>query len=345
MSYLGTCEVRVPTYRRPKLLRRALSSIVNQTYVHWRCIVLDDCRERSGRLIVEEMRDPRIKYLQNPQRLGALGNIDKAFARQPLLGGKYAFVLEDDNYLLKNHIENSIRVSIKEGARVVFCNQYCEAVAIDDEPGQLTNGTTLDWMYEPGMNGPDDVLPSLLFSHGFSNGAVFWRTDCLSDFQIGESTLRFAYGIEQRTGLESYRLLRLKDPVYVSLEATSVWHGREPQKPFAERKLSVENIRRLIRNGIDRVAAEREKMDYQCEVLSRLGTGRIVEYIGNNRIADFHKFRQMRVKDIERAMLLCGYDVKLTNRRSVRRMRLLVVGYMARYLIPSRRAPHPASRS
>jgi glycosyltransferase involved in cell wall biosynthesis len=345
MSYLGTCEVRVPTYRRPNLLRRALSSIVKQTYGHWRCIVLDDCREKSGRLIVEEMGDPRIEYLQNPQRLGALGNIDKAFARQPLLGGKYAFVLEDDNYLLKNHIENSINVSIKEGARVVFCNQFCETAVIDDEPGQLTNGTTLDWMYEPGMNAPRDVLPSLLFSHGFSNGAVFWRTDCLSSFQIGEATLRFPYGIEQRTGLESYRLLRLEDPVYVSLEATSVWRGREPQKPLAERRLSFASIRRLARNGIDRVVAEREKIDYQCEALSRLGAERIIKYIDTNRIVDFHNFRKIRADDIERAMLLCGCDVKLTNRRPVDRMCLLVAGYIARYLIPSRRASHPVSRS
>src|SRR5579862_1131830 len=38
----GTVEIRVPTFRRPELLRRALASVIGQTYPDWRCIVLDD---------------------------------------------------------------------------------------------------------------------------------------------------------------------------------------------------------------------------------------------------------------------------------------------------------------
>jgi Glycosyl transferase family 2 len=87
----GLCEVRVPTFRRPKLLRRALLSVLEQTYSHWRCVVLDDCPDGSARSIVEAIQDHRIDYLQNPQRLGAVGNIDKSFFRGPMLGGNYAF--------------------------------------------------------------------------------------------------------------------------------------------------------------------------------------------------------------------------------------------------------------
>jgi len=60
--------------------------------------------------------------LQNPQRLDAVGNIDKSFFRGPmLLGGDYAFALEDDNYLLPDHIERSIGILSENNARVAFC--------------------------------------------------------------------------------------------------------------------------------------------------------------------------------------------------------------------------------
>ena len=44
------CEVRVPTFRRPTLLKRALLSLIDQTYSNWRCIVFDDCQEKSAKL-------------------------------------------------------------------------------------------------------------------------------------------------------------------------------------------------------------------------------------------------------------------------------------------------------
>jgi len=315
----GLCEVRVPTFRRPKLLRRALLSVVEQTYRHWRCVVLDDCPDGSARSIVEAIQDHRIDHLQNPQRLGAVGNIDKSFFRGPMLGGDYAFVLEDDNYLLPDHIERSIGILSENNARVAFCNQYCEMVDVPGEPGRIGKEKTLNWMYEEGIYSPDELLPALLFSHGFSNGAAFWRTDCLSDFQIGGATRR--EGIQ-----ESLRLLRLREPVYVSLQPTSVWRSRDPQKSCAWRFAS---------NGIQRVQrvmAETEGIHCRSAALRRLGKERVLNYIARNTSPDFF----YRIAGIERTMLLCGCNTKLTSRSQADRLIWLLMGRIARYLIPTR---------
>jgi glycosyltransferase involved in cell wall biosynthesis len=321
---MDLCEIRVPTYRRPKLLKRALTSLLEQTYQDWRCIVLDDCRDASGRPIVEELRDPRIQYTQNPQRLGALGNIDQAFAPRPKLDGKYAFVLEDDNYLLPMHINTSIDILHKCEARVAFCNQYCETAERIDEPGVLTTSKTLDWMFRQGLHQPSDLLPALLFSHGFSNGAAFWRTECLSNFQIG--TLTNHPGIQ-----ESLRLLRLKDPVYVSLEPTSVWRARDPQKSFAERKLSLNSLRRFALDAMEHFIVEIQTINYQSEVLRRLGPANVNRFITENAIEDFSRFRDERVSSIERAMVLCGYDERFGQTSTLNRIRWYLLGYLARH--------------
>jgi hypothetical protein len=199
-------------------------------------------------------------------------------------------------------------------------------VDVPGEPGRIGNEKTLNWMYEEGIYDPDELLPALLFSHGFSNGAAFWRTDCLSDLQIGGSTRR--EGIQ-----ESLRLLRLRDPVYVSLQPTSVWRPRDPQKSCACRKPIRASFWRLASNGIQRVMAEKEGIDCRCAALRRLGEERVLNYIARNTIPDF--FRYHRVVSIERTMLLCGYNTKLTSRRQADRLRLMYcLDYSASWIDP-----------
>src|SRR5262245_60840816 len=132
-SSKALCEIRVPTFRRPKLLKRALISILNQTHRQWCCIVFDDCPNGSARSIVREVNDPRIELCRNSKPLGAIGNIDQAFEPGCLRGGRYAFVLEDDNYLLPNHIEYSVDALERNCAKVAFCNQFCERVVAPGE--------------------------------------------------------------------------------------------------------------------------------------------------------------------------------------------------------------------
>jgi hypothetical protein len=132
---------------------------------------------------------------------------------------------------------------------------------------------------------------------------------------------------------ESLRLLQLTDPVYVSLEATSVWRARDPQKSFAERRLSLDSIWRFALDGVERLVMEKETIDYQSQVFNKLGPARIKTFIAGNTIPDFSKFRDMRVKSIERAMLLCGYGATNTEWSHLDRIRWLALGFVSRRLI------------
>jgi glycosyltransferase involved in cell wall biosynthesis len=315
----AVCEVRVPTYRRPKLLKRALLSILEQTHRNWRCVVFDDCPDGTARCVVDDIRDSRIGYSRNSKQLGAVGNIDQSFVRRPLWDGKYAFVLEDDNYLLPHHIERSIDILNTYKAKVALCNQICEVIDVAGEPGRKGSDLTLNWMYEPGPHDPEDLLPALLFSHGFSNGAAFWSTDCLSDFEIGALT--------QNAGIqESLRLLRLRDHVYVSLDPTSVWRPGEIRK----RSPGGAQFWRSAARKMDLLIMEKQIIDFQCVVLKKLGLDRVRDFVNKNAIPDFANFREERVAKMERSMLLCGYDAKLTRRSLFYRYRLLVTGSMIR---------------
>ena len=322
------CEVRVPTFRRPKLLRRALLSIVAQTYDNWRCVVFDDCPNGSARSVVDSISDKRIGYSHNTKQLGGIGNIDQAFTHRPLFGGQYAFVLEDDNCLLPKHIERSINILQNHNTKVAFCNQFCELIDVAGEPGRIGNVQILNWMYEPGIRNPDELLPALLYSHGFSNGSAFWRTDCVTNFRVGAAT-KFPE-IQ-----ESLRLLRLKDVVYVSLEATSVWRPRESQNDSEQRKLTVARLLRALPNRIRKLRADRQVIEYQAALVDRIGLGKVYNFMNSNEIPDSVRFRDARLARTELSLLLCGYNTKLTNRGAAYRYRCLLYGFLLRHLIPS----------
>ena len=105
--------------------------------------MLDDCPDASARSVVREISDARIAYLQNSPRLGATKNIDESFKSRPIRGGRYAFVLEDDNYLLTNHIETAINVLDRNNVRVALCNQFCEELDVPGAPGRITATKTV----------------------------------------------------------------------------------------------------------------------------------------------------------------------------------------------------------
>ena len=281
--------------------------------------MLDDCPDASARSIVREISDGRIAYLHNSPPLGATKNIDQSFRSQPIRGGRYAFVLEDDNYLLPNHIETAINVLDGNNVRVALCNQFCEEIETPGAPGRITATKTLNWMYDEGLFYPSELLPALLFSQGFSNGSAFWRTDCLSNFQIGDATSR--PGIQ-----ESLRLLRLRDRVYVSLEPTAVWRSNDPRESYVNASRHTSALWRFLKLRFDRITEGNEKLRYRSEAMKRVDLAYVLDYPKSRK----------HVAQIERALLLCGYNVALTDRPTLKRLALLLVGYAARHLLLTR---------
>ncbi len=64
----------IPTYRRPKLLRRAIKSVLNQTYPHFQVCVYDNASGDETALVVDEIAkaDPRVKYYCHSENIGSV---------------------------------------------------------------------------------------------------------------------------------------------------------------------------------------------------------------------------------------------------------------------------------
>jgi glycosyltransferase involved in cell wall biosynthesis len=247
MSKNPICEVRVPTYRRPDMLRRALQSLCAQTETRWRALVFDDSPYQEASRIIKELADNRILYSPNPFNLGASANLDQTFRAGAYLNADYAFVLEDDNFVYPSFIEENIReISEEKGAQLLIRNQF---VGLDSSAMsyQLTGQTTRGDIFENGLIGILELYASLFFCEGISNGGLFWRIDSSSDLSVGPAVVSAALQ-------EHLRTLQIDAPILFALEPLAIFslptdNGslREPLKNRKYARARQAILRRLVR--------------------------------------------------------------------------------------------------
>jgi glycosyltransferase involved in cell wall biosynthesis len=140
-------EVRIPTHKRPKLLHRALASLVNQRFQNWKGIVIDDSPEGEAKEVVEAIGDSRLIYQQNKSNLGLARNLSLSFSKMPFFSdSSFACVLEDDNYYRENFLENAIGY-LENGNYKVFLGNAQIAQYFEDGRELLQERYTLSPIY------------------------------------------------------------------------------------------------------------------------------------------------------------------------------------------------------
>lgn len=210
----GLVQIRTPTYKRPAALKRALESMIAQTWDNWVCDVYDDDPAASGRDVCEALGDPRIHYTHNvPQRF-ASRNIDGCFTADNPRGADYFCVVEDDNFILPTFCAENIALCRAQGVEIVLRNQVVEH-ASGTERAHLSEGGVLDELFVEGLYDAADFRLSLLIGIGVSNGGLFWSRHARSQLEI-------QYGCTA-TLQEYLRTFAIAEPVYVAMTPLAVW--------------------------------------------------------------------------------------------------------------------------
>lgn len=98
-------SVAIPAYK-PNFLKKAIQSIVNQTYQNWELIILDDnSPHKLMDIISKYLGDKRIKYYTNKTNVGAINVVDNWNKCLSLATGDYFLCMGDDDILYDNALE------------------------------------------------------------------------------------------------------------------------------------------------------------------------------------------------------------------------------------------------
>lgn len=298
------CEVRIPTYKRPIFLKRALQSLLDQTHTNWKGIIYDDSPESEAEQVVKDFDDERFIYKQNERKLNGAGNIDQCFRSLPIASGRYACTLEDDNLLRPDFIKSNIQILEKKGVKVLLRNQ--EVWNQFSEEAERTGRTTRGNWLDEGFMESDEIKSTLFLFEGLSNGGIFWRTDCDTNFQVGDTILD--------SGLQEYcRTLQLAEPIYFAKEPLAVWSDMNPD--LIKRKISTRRVWSRGRQSVTHYLVKKDKIKY-CKLAQK-----VAEKSGKEEA-------------LERAFLEIGiFDQKPANLPILQRLNIAAKGLAKWYMV------------
>jgi glycosyltransferase involved in cell wall biosynthesis len=153
--------VVIPTFRRPKLLRRAILSVLSQTFPAFQICVYDDASDDDTQKVVAELgkTDSRIKYWCHEQNIGFIANFNYGLKE---VNTPFFSFLSDDDLLLPHFFERAVQ-SLVSYPDVMF---YSGATIIVED-NKVIHIATKDGRF--GYFPPPDGLLEIL-----EKGQVIW---------------------------------------------------------------------------------------------------------------------------------------------------------------------------
>lgn len=109
----------IPTYRRSRLLERAIRSVLGQTYPHFRICVYDNASDDDTAEVVARIarRDSRVEYHCHLHNIGMMRNFAYGISR---VETPYFNILSDDDLLLPVFFETAIKMLSSDGVPGFF---------------------------------------------------------------------------------------------------------------------------------------------------------------------------------------------------------------------------------
>ena len=143
----------ITTFRRPASLKRAIESVLKQTYPHFQICVYDNDSDDETEKIVSEFinNDSRIKYYKHPRNIGMIANY--AFAYSKVDTPFFAFLSDDDFYF--PHFFETAMNDFKQYPKAGF--SACGVLQID-EKSQSRNDILSKWPRSGYYKVPDGLM-------------------------------------------------------------------------------------------------------------------------------------------------------------------------------------------
>jgi glycosyltransferase involved in cell wall biosynthesis len=179
----------IPTYRRPEMLRRAIRSVLNQTFPHFQLCIYDNASGDDTTEVVAEFtkKDLRVKYFCHPHNIGAIPNYNHGLreVRTPLFS-----LLADDDILLPDFYKITL-AGFDKYPQAMFS---AGATLVMNEKGEEVL-CPMSWWPREGYFAPPEGLLTMIgkkkSNHIFWTGILF-RSELRQQIGLLDEELHFA---------------------------------------------------------------------------------------------------------------------------------------------------------
>lgn len=172
----------IPTYRRPKLLRRAIQSVLNQTYPHFLVCVYDNASGDETAEVVAEFakKDDRVRYFYHPENIGAVKNFNYGIAH---VTTSYFSFLSDD-VILPDFYATAL-AGFEQYPEAMF--SACEVVEMTEQ-GEVVKAPLSSWYRGGFYTPPEGLLQVVKVHHPIITGIMF-RRELIEQFGLFDENI------------------------------------------------------------------------------------------------------------------------------------------------------------
>lgn len=172
-------SVIITTFNRSELVKKAIDSVLNQTYMNFELIVVDDCSTDHTKEAVNSFSDDRITYIQHAMNKGE-GSRNSGLE---CVRGDYVAFLDDDDEWFKDKLELQVDLLSAKPANigVVHTGRVLYYTSTEEEVVDVKH--RLDFC--------DNALEDLAIDNGICTSTVMVRRQCLD--QVGYFDETFPY--------------------------------------------------------------------------------------------------------------------------------------------------------
>jgi glycosyltransferase involved in cell wall biosynthesis len=182
----------IPTYRRPQLLKRAVRSVLAQTYPHFQILIADNASGPESDAAVQALmkQDARVKLLKHPKHIAVTENFQAGLAQ---VKTPYVCFLPDDDFYAPSFFEETLSAfsrfpasALAGGRGELYIDQeYVVRSRTDAGKGAaLTTG-----YYTP----PNTLSACLLSPTGIQMPPALFKTACVREVGGFDTRLQFCF--------------------------------------------------------------------------------------------------------------------------------------------------------
>ena len=174
----GKVTVLIPTYKRAEKLKRAVESILNQSYQDFIIIISDNASGDETENIVNDLKviHTRIEYFKQPQNIGMNPNFNFLVSK---VNTPFFCLLTDDDYYLPNFLEDSI-IIFNKYPQIMFSVMSAPEI---NEAGGILNDQLNKWPREGYFEKANsDIMKMVIDGNHPILTACMFRSDIIKYF-------------------------------------------------------------------------------------------------------------------------------------------------------------------
>lgn len=205
---IPTISVLIPLYNKEKYIKRAIDSVLPQTFDDFEVIVINDGSTDNGLSIVEQYNDPRIKLInQENAGVSAARNRGIKEARAELI----AFLDADDQWL-PQFLETVIRLRDRYPEAAAFATAY----QVDKGGGLMRNRKIRGYR----KNQWEGIIPN----HFKTRTTLICSSAVAVKKEVFEKTGTFRRGAKKAEDLDLWLRIATYFAIAYSNKPQAIWH-------------------------------------------------------------------------------------------------------------------------